>query len=316
MRAVRILIPCAALVIGASLASAACVDVRDGFEGAELDRSNWLPKQLHNNQLAITGKQAGARNAFARLYVKPGDAACNGRCQRNEIRIANDKRCAFGQEVWYRFRFKIAGDAPDTGSIRWVIGQWKQESGGSPFLAQRFDNGVFHITVQHNDNRILVTKAQGNPNARRGAPDQVGFMAHRQRILRAVWGGIETMPINSAVDRRPHQVFVFRDRPSEGPGTDITVELAEDPVLPDPRQDWVEMVYRVRGGVAGTGLIEIWANGVFKARVRGTIGNDGSAGPTQYFKFGLYRDIHESFGTDHFYFDDFRRSTDRVAVFD
>lgn len=299
-------------------AASACVTVRDGFEANGLNPSNWLEKQLYNNQLEIQRDVVAERNGAVRLFVKPGDKACGGGCQRNEIRIANKKRCLFGDEVWYRFRFRIDGRTPSPGSVRWVIGQWKQESGGSPFLAQRFDNGVFHITVQHNDSRILVTKAPGNPNARIQAPDQRGFRVHDRRIRRVVWGGIETMPINTDIDRGPHQVFLFRDTPQffGKTGTDITVELSGDPVLPDPKQDWVEMTYRVRGGRDGSGLIEIWANGVFKARVTGTIGNDDVAGPTQYFKFGHYRDIHDSFDTAHFYFDDFRRSRDRDRVFD
>lgn len=296
-------------------AGATCETVRDGFESGRLDPANWLDKQLYDNQLDVVPVD-DTENRAARLFVEPGDRACGGSCQRNEIRIANRKRCLFGDEVWYRFRFRIAGTVPSPGSVRWVIGQWKQESGGSPFLAQRFDNGVFHITVQHNRNRILVTKAAGNPNARGGGrPDQIGFMDHIHRIRLAALGGSDTAPVNPRIDRRPFEVFLFRDTTSGTRGTDIRVELAADPVLPDPQADWVDMTYRVRGGRDGDGLIEIWANGVFKARVTGTIGNHDSVGPTQYFKFGHYRDIHPTFGTASYYFDDFVRSRDRAAVF-
>ncbi|MEM1046657.1 MAG: heparin lyase I family protein [Pseudomonadota bacterium] len=295
--------------------SAGCGDVRDGFESGRLDPANWLEKQLYNNQIAVERTDM-SEGIAARLFVEPGDRACGGSCQRNEIRIANHKRCLFGEDVWYRFRFRIEGTIPSPGSVRWVIGQWKQESGGSPFLAQRFDNGVFHITVQHNRNRVLVTKAEGNPNARGdGRPDQVGFMDHTRRIRLASLGRSETGPVNPRVDRRPFEVFMFRDTTTGTSGTDIRVELGADPVLPDPQTDWVDMTYRVRGGRDGNGLIEIWANGVFKARVTGTIGNHDSVGPTQYFKFGHYRDIHPTFGTASYYFDDFVRSRDRAAVF-
>lgn len=310
MKALWVLIVCAGFILHGTIAFSACAPVRDNFSTERLSTSKWLEKQLYKDQLTIEP------DGTARLSLHAGDAACSGNCQRNEIRIANNKRCKFGDEVWYRFKFKVAGTIPEAGSVRWVIGQWKQESGGSPFLAQRFDNGIFHITVQRNADRILVTKAPGNPNARSMGPDQRGFMVHQKRIRRVSWGGIDTWPINSDVDRGPHQVFLFNGGFGKNLDTDIVVELGADPVLPDPKLDWVDMVYRVRGGVDGTGLIEIWANGVFKARVRGTIGNDDSAGPTQYFKFGLYRDIHDSFGSAHFYFDDFKRSTSREGILD
>lgn len=293
-----------------------CADIRDDFDGAALDLKTWHVIQLYNSQFEMQHRVAASGRA-ARLFVQPGDRACGGSCQRNEIRVANGKRCSFGEEVWYRFKFRIDGRTPEKGSVRWVIGQWKQESGGSPFLAQRFDNGVFHITVQHNASRILVAKAAGNPNARETGPDQVGFLAHTSRIRRAVWGGIESEPTSPEIDRGPHQVLRFAAPPQPGAApTDVTVELGPDPVLPDPGHGWVDMVYRVRGGRDGTGLIEIWADGVFKARVTGTIGNDDIAGPTQYFKFGHYRDIHATFGEAQFYFDDFRRARTRAGVMD
>ena len=47
-------------------------------------------------------------------------------------------------------------------SVRWVIAQWKQEpvspayKDPSPVLAQRFDDGVLHVTVQDEDCRCRV----------------------------------------------------------------------------------------------------------------------------------------------------------------
>ena len=72
------------------------------------------------------------------------------------------------------------------------------------------------------------------------------------------------------------------------------------------------MLYRVRGGRNGRGLIEIWANGTFIARVQGSIGYDDAMGPTQYFKIGHYRDPIAAATT--LYFDDFRRGDNRDTV--
>ena len=67
------------------------------------------------------------------------------------------------------------------------------------------------------------------------------------------------------------------------------------------------MKYRVRAGLYGTGLIEIWANGKFIATVTGSIGYPIESGATQYFKFGIYRDVMQGDGA--VYFDNFRRES-------
>ena len=72
------------------------------------------------------------------------------------------------------------------------------------------------------------------------------------------------------------------------------------------------MMYRVRGRRNGQGLIEIWANGAFIARVQGSLGYDEAGGPTQYFKIGHYRDPIAAATT--LYVDDFKRGDNRGAV--
>jgi hypothetical protein len=62
-------------------------------------------------------------------------------------------------------------------------------------------------------------------------------------------------------------------------------------MLPDPKLGWVNMLYRVRGGRDGGGLIEIYANDRFVGRVIGPIGYKGGAGDRQYFKIGNYRNF-------------------------
>ncbi len=86
--------------------------------------------------------------------------------------------------------------------------------------------------------------------------------------------------------------------------TDIRVQYGVNATLPDPYENWVDMTYRVRGGRNGKGLVEIWANGQFIARVSGSIGYDFS-GYKQYFKIGIYRDPVP--GSAIIYFDDFAR---------
>ncbi len=83
--------------------------------------------------------------------------------------------------------------------------------------------------------------------------------------------------------------------------------LASNPVMPHPFARWVDMSYRVRGGRGGKGLVEIWANGRFIAKVTGSIGYDEAAGPNQYFKFGIYRRLVS--GVTILRLDNFRRSS-------
>lgn len=53
----------------------------------------------------------------------------------------------YDEEIWCGFSFKVSGDIQPVGSNRTVIGQCKGPEDDSPILAQRFDNGVFHITI-------------------------------------------------------------------------------------------------------------------------------------------------------------------------
>lgn len=86
--------------------------------------------------------------------------------QRNEIRFQPRKDLLHDlrDPHYYSITFRTEGDIPSCGSARWVIAQWKEPDGDSPFLAQRYDNGVFHVTVQNDDCRCVVAKAGGDPD--------------------------------------------------------------------------------------------------------------------------------------------------------
>ena len=244
-----------------------------------------LAHQIRPSRFWIDRRAVRSGRSSLAIRVEAEDRDCGGRCQRNEIRIADRLRLRFGEEAWYHFSYKIVGEISGHGSLRWVIGQWKQESAGSPFLAQRYDNGVFHITVQDNDCRIIVAQANGHPD---------GLHAHRANMGYAALAFLSDPYLYDCE-------------------SDVRIEHGEEsPVLPDPYEQWVDMLYRVRGGRDGRGLIEIWANGTFIARVQGSLGYDDAAGPTQYFKVGHYRDPIAAATT--LYFDDFRRGDHRAAV--
>jgi hypothetical protein len=71
------------------------------------------------------------------------------------------------------------------------------------------------------------------------------------------------------------------------------------------------MVYRVRRGRDGQGLVQVWANGRLVVTARGSIGNAG-AGPRTYFKIGMYRDPIADVAT--LYVDNFRRGRSFAEV--
>ena len=116
---------------------------------------------------------------------------------------------------WYAITFRLAGAGgdviPDCGSARWINAQWKYDTSkaasaaredeflnGSPFLAQRFDNGVLHVTVEDGFCRCLIAKGPGDP-------DQV---AARMSQLTAPVRMTEVAPLRCADDkglcRPPH----------------------------------------------------------------------------------------------------------------
>lgn len=260
------------------------IRVTDEFESEPINLERWWLGQIRRYRHWIDPDVVRTGRGALAIRVKANDDDCDGECQRNEIRIANSLRLNFGVDAWYGFSFRIDGDVPGTGSSRWVIGQWKEETNHSPFLAQRFDNGVFHVTVEDNGCRVLVAQAEG---------DTERFLAlQRSRSIEAF--------------RFLSDAWRFACDP------DVRIEYGPNPILPNPYETWIDMAYRVRGGRNEQGVVEIWANGRFIARVTGSIGHEEISGPTQYFKIGMYRAPLP--GTATIYFDNFRRGGRREEV--
>lgn len=266
-----------ALVAALGMGHAEAQILQDNFDAGTLDETKWIVKQVRDDQ--ITFPAAGRCGAGIEITVRESDGGkqCDTDCQRAELRTIPGSWPTFGDEVWYKFSFRVSGDIAEIGSRRFVIGQWKGPGDGSPMLAQRFDNGIFHITVQDNDVRYVVASAEGDPDA----------------IVSAQQESVGQQPA------APTEDFPSPDR---YPG-DSEVRVIPEPnaVLPDPRKGWVDMVYRIRPGRTDNeygprrpGEIDVWANGKKIVSVRGNIGatlkKDNLLplkGP--YFKFGIYR---------------------------
>ena len=233
------------------------------------------PSLVEPDEAAVTGK-----------FCPPGDEVED---QRNELRFRRrDNFHPVDAGHWYAITFRLAGAGgdviPDCGSARWINAQWKYDTSkaasaaredeflnGSPFLAQRFDNGVLHVTVEDGFCRCLIAKGPGDP-------DQV---AARLAPLTAPVKLTEVKPLRCADDmgmcRPPHLKL-----------------LAAEPdaleALPNPKDDWVTMMYFVQADAGQGTRFDVYANGKFIVRAIGAV----SAGAERFdrvkFKFGHYRD--------------------------
>ncbi len=258
--------------------------ISDGFETKSIDTSIWSLRNMPNRRhwMDKTHKRTGKKSLAIRVKGYDIDKRCN--CQVSEIREASKTRIKFGEEVWYSFSFLVKGRGGITSDTRWQIASWKQETDGSPYLAQRFDNGVFHITLESGKSRVLIATAAGKPE---------GFISAMSKGLMSQFG------------------FLSQKDKYDG-DDDITLAYGEHPILPNPQKGWVDMMYHIKGGLNDDGFIEIFANGNFVARATGTIGIKDFSGPTQYFRFGHNRAAMP--GTATLYFDNFKRGSKRIDV--
>ena len=292
-----------ALVVPLLAGRAEAQSLRDNFDGGDLDETKWMVKQVRDDQISFPA--SGRCGAGIEITVRESDGGkqCDTDCQRAEVRTIPGSWPTFGDEVWYGFSFRVSGDIAEIGSRRFVVGQWKGPGDDSPMLAQRFDNGVFHITVQDNDVRYVVASAEGDPDAIESARQEMGGQELAEPL-----GDLPAAVHGSA------------------PGESLThpgIKIIREPnaMLPDPRKGWVDMVYRVKPGrmdneygARRAGEIDVWANGRKIVSVRGNIGatlkNDNPLplkGP--YFKFGIYR-LRQP-GTVRFSFDEFSQAPRR-----
>ncbi|MDE1994038.1 MAG: heparin lyase I family protein [Rhizobiaceae bacterium] len=202
-----------------------------------------------------------------------------GECiQREELRLQKTYWRTSEVPLVYSFRFRMPKKVLNNeDSIRWITAQWKQEPisstykdqfqgwSPSPFLAQRYDDGILHVTVQDDMCRCLIASAP-LPNG-------------------------TSLAWKSGV---PQYCQSIRPQDSAGKACtpELTVVYGRSPILSSPAGRWVDMSYRVQAGRIGNEFIEIHQNGRFIARVTGKIGYDPDpqTPPTTKFKIGQYRD--------------------------
>ncbi|MFO1090161.1 MAG: heparin lyase I family protein [Hyphomicrobiales bacterium] len=267
------------------MAASAAPDYDDTFEEGVIDQSLWSTARLPPERAWIFKGDARTGEETLAIRVKGTDYDKDCECQRVELREADKVRVPFGEERWYAFSFRMEGQPPANGDQRWVITAWKQDvQEGSPFLAQRFDQGVFHITLESLDTRVLLATskipAKSFPQLLKdGLGKTLGFVSDQERYAGQ---------------------------------TDVKLEYGPDPILPDPRLGWVDMVYRVKGDLHGNGVVEVFANDKFIVRATGTIGVAAPEPVKEYLKLGHNRSPMP--GTSTIFFDNVRRGATRADV--
>lgn len=213
--------------------------------------------------------------------------------QRNELRFLLEDRFRhnFTDPHWYALRFKMKKDIPSCGSVRWVIAQWKYKDkkwpkslDPSPFLAQRFDNGVLHLTVQNEHCRCMVAKAPGDPDREdKKVPLSIDKAIPKDTDLK----NVEVLECKISKKGKDEGKSC---RPEEEDLQLLAKRADILPELPDPKKDWVRMAYWIEGAKGSNRTIDVWANGRFVARIKGMVGYPGGDPRNVKFKFGAYRD--------------------------
>ena len=257
--------------------------VRDSFEATELS-SIWNDRHVPANRLSVRSGDAPHGRRFLALTVRPGDYNAGCKCQRVELQEAGKVQPEFGSDLWYRFSLRITEFSGTQGNGRWVLGGWKQDVDGSPFLALRFDGGVFYITMESAQTRIML-----------------GSTLLDARAFIQVMKGGQGQKLGFVTDR---DLYIG--------DSGVALKHGRVKYLPDPRAGWVDLMFHISGGLGGDGIIEVFANGNLVVRATGRIGVDAPVGSKQYFRVGHRRD--KAATSAALLLDDFRRGPTRESV--
>ena len=296
----------AGLMASAPLAAAADAKLTyqnklaDGFEGSDFAPEGGLYYKKNFEQSAGTfefqDKVVHDGKRALRLSVKPICPASEPLCsERAEIWERSKLRVPYDIGVWYGFAVKFEEPLPRD-DHRYLIAQWKREieAGAegdfSPFLAFRYNEGKFFITVETN---LVPGKEVEKGKRAKCGPGET-----------AVWLRPDTNQTRALV------AFDKNFGPQNGDEftacTDKITVIDHGNQLPAPDSGWIDFVVYSKPGPEGTGQIEIFANDKWIVTVKGRIGhNDKGLGENQYFKFGPYRAGGP--GIWALYYDDFRR---------
>jgi len=302
----------AALAIGTTSAEAKSLrPVRETFEAVAYAES-FIPCERPEGQISLSKEQVRDGSQALKLRIRepvfgtatwvPKAKSClvAGRYaeytpdekERAEIWESFDLGPSFGDDLYYGFSMWIDRDSAPLGDdTRLVIGQWKAPIDDSPFVAQRFTSGLYHVTLD-------VDAAEHDPAT--GKPYGCKLLlAFEQDMAKA----------QSLTLANPLHCETKKGGPANlMPAHEVKIERFD--FLPAPFARWTDLVFHIKGGPDG--IVEVWADSKLIARATGFIGHDGAFGQPQYFKFGPYRDP-ASFATT-VYLDNLARGDSFAAV--
>jgi hypothetical protein len=286
--------------------------LKDDFAGPNLS-ANWYVCHRDENSFAIVKAPAADFNA-AQITVnrrpdlglfalgrhegcRPEDGGPYdpGKIdERAELWEADTLKLQFGTEVWYRFDMWIDPTISTNDDNRLVIGQWKEDGGHSPMVAQRFVNRRFTIDVEH-DNDDPASASAGNTDCRIYVAHDAAFAASASSVgARAAFGATLHAQGNFFTGSIAHDpqdtVHTVPQALDANPSTcDPDIRVTPLNLLPDTFGKWTKMVYHIKAAADTNGLLEVWANDQPIVTVTGRIGFRDHRADKQYFKFGPYR---------------------------
>lgn len=216
-----------------------------------------------------------------KLSLIPSCKAPADECsERAEVWERPEVLAPYDKAVWYGFSILMNDPVPQDDG-RYVMAQWKREiipgadGDYSPFMALRLYQGRLGVTIETD---MIEAFPIGSAQRPKGCLPGEALVLNRPaaRQTRAL------VAIEAGAGRENYPDYFD----SCAPG--IVVTRHAD--LPSAQKGWIDFVFRSQPGPAGDGHVEIFADGVAIATVKGHIGHQGPGlDNNQYFKFGPYR---------------------------
>ena len=188
--------------------------------------------------------------------------------------------------------------------MRWVGGQIKAgDGGGSPVIAQRFDNGVFHITIE-------VPRSYDVEKAERENEVETDRFIIANSEKDAQDAGSEHQPRNNGIGKITCDLATQEKVPEDCINEGLTYNSYG--MLPSVKDgQWIQMDYFVQlAGACKSNRdkgcdrrLEVWAQGEKIASIEGAFGAINAHKSPLKFKIGVYRDLQvgdAALVVDHF----------------